>query len=222
MTEGERIRVLIVDDHPVVRAGLRGMLAGNPRIEIAGEAGDGDEALATIRRTKPTVVLLDLRMPRLGGVGVLDALAGKLDKPSVVVLTTYDADADILRAIEAGAAGYLLKDTPREQIFEAIEAAARGQTWLAPSVATRLVRQMQAPVEGTLSAREVEVLTHASRGASNKEIALALAISEATVKSHLVRIYRRLGVPDRTAAVTVAIERGLIRLDGPGRADDRR
>ncbi len=222
MTDNDRIRVLIVDDHPVVRAGLVGMLAGNPRIEVVGEAGDGTEALAMIRDAQPTVVLLDLRMPRLDGVGVLAALADQQHRPSVVVLTTYDADADILRAIEAGAAGYLLKDTPRDQIFAAIEAAARGETWLAPTVATRLVRQMQAPGDGTLSVREIEVLTHASRGASNKEIAAALAISEATVKSHLVRIYRRLDVPDRTAAVTVAFERGLIRLERPGDAGKRR
>ena len=221
MTDEGQVRVLIVDDHPVVRAGLRGMLAGNPRYDVVGEAGDGNEALAAIREMRPAVVLLDLRMPGLDGVGVLDALASEPGNTRVVVLTTYDADADILRAIDAGAAGYLLKDTPREQIFAAIDAAARGETWLAPTVATRLVRQMQAPGDGTLSAREIEVLTHASRGASNKEIAVALAISEATVKSHLVRIYRRLDVPDRTAAVTVAIERGLIRLEGPRGASRR-
>lgn len=212
MTTDDRIRILIVDDHPVVRAGLRGMLSDHPRFDVVEDVADGLLALEALRNIDVDVALLDLRMPRLDGVGLLQALAQQGGGPRVLVLTTYDTDADILRAIEAGATGYVLKDTPRQHLFTAIEATARGESWLAPAVATRLMRGMQAPSDSSLSAREIEVLTHASRGASNKEIAGALAVSEATVKSHLVRIFRKLGVPDRTAAVTVAIERGLIHL----------
>ncbi len=214
MSDSPPIRILIVDDHPVVRMGLRGMLTGQPGFEIVGEAEDGQAALGVIRETRPDVVLSDLRMPRLDGVGIIEQVAQMPDGPRVLVLTTYDDDADILRAIEAGACGYLLKDTPRDQLFAAIRAASRGETWLSPHIAGRLVRHMATPEPAALSAREIEVLRLASRGSSNKEIAVALHLSEATVKSHLVRIYRKLDVADRTAAVTVALQRGLITLDG--------
>lgn len=212
MTDGRAIRILIVDDHPVVRMGLRGMLTGQPEFEIVGEAEDGLRALEVIDDASPDVVLTDLRMPNLDGVGIIQHLAGQPNAPRVLVLTTYDDDADILRAIEAGACGYLLKDAPRDQLFAAIRAASRGETWLAPHIAGRLVRQMATPDLAALSDREVEVLRLASRGSSNKEIAASLYLSEATIKSHLIRIYRKLDVADRTAAVTVALQRGLIDL----------
>lgn len=211
------IRLLIVDDHPVVRTGLAGMLAGESDFVVVGEAPDGVQALEAITHHRPDVVLLDLRMPRLDGVGVLEALDRTNGTPRVLVLTTYDADGDILRAIDAGADGYLLKDAPRDQLFAAIRATMRNESWLAPTVATRLMTRLRAPTGETLSQREVEVLSLASRGASNKEIAADLVISQATVKSHLIRIYRKLNVADRTAAVTVALERGLIHLGGDQR-----
>lgn len=211
-TDAPTIRLLIVDDHPVVRTGLAGMLASAADFEVIGEAPDGVQALRAIADRRPDVVLLDLRMPHLDGVGVLEALERPNGTPRVLVLTTYDADGDILRAIDAGADGYLLKDAPRDQLFAAIRATMRNETWLAPAVANRLLVRLRAPAGDTLSQREVGVLSLASRGASNKEIAVALEISQATVKSHLIRIYRKLNVADRTAAVTVALERGLITL----------
>ena len=208
------VTVLIADDHPVVREGLRGMLAAEPGITVVGEAGSGDEAVAMARRHRPDVVLMDLRMP--GGDGVL-ATAGILaTAPStrVVVLTTYETDADIVRAVEAGATGYLLKDTPRPDLISAIRAAARGETVLGPTVAGRLVSHLRRPAAEPLSGRETEVLRLVARGQTNAEIGRALYISEATVKTHLLRAFGKLGVSDRTAAVTRAIELGM--LPAPG------
>jgi DNA-binding NarL/FixJ family response regulator len=203
------IRVQLVDDHPVVRAGLAGILHAEPDIEVVGEAGSADEAVAVARSVQPDVVLMDLRMP--GGDGVV-ATAGVLAAaPSarVVVLTTYETDADILRAVESGAAGYLLKDASRAELVAAIRAAARGETVLAPSVATRLIDRMRRPpAADALSPREVEVLRLVARGLSNAEIGRELFISEATVKTHLLRAFAKLGVSDRTAAVTTAIAAG--------------
>ncbi|MEV6980815.1 response regulator transcription factor [Sphaerisporangium sp. NPDC051017] len=204
------IRVLIVDDHPVVREGLRGMLEADPGIGVAGEAGSGEEAVARARELTPDVILMDLRMP--GGDGV-SAIAGILaDRPEsrVIVLTTYETDQDIVRAVEAGAAGYLLKDTARADLIAAVFGAARGETVLSPSVATRLVTRMRAPVAESLSKRETEVLALVARGLTNGEIGRSLFISEATVKTHLLRIFGKLGVSDRTAAVTTALSRGLL------------
>ena len=208
----KRIRLVIADDHPVVRAGLEGMLAGQPDFEIVGEASSGIEAVALTAALHPDVVLMDLRMAGLDGVAATAQIRKLQPETPVLVLTTYDSDADIRRAIEAGATGYVLKDTPRSQLFSAIRAVAQGKSILAPAVLTRLLRYMQTPVEETLSAREIEVLMLAARGASNKEIARSLHISEATVKSHLIHIFSKLGVADRTAAVTVALERGLFSL----------
>jgi len=203
------IRVLLVDDHPVVRAGLAGILQAEPDVEVVGEAASATEAVAVARALTPDVILMDLRMP--GGDGVT-ATAGVLTAaPStrVVVLTTYESDADILRAVEAGAAGYLLKDASRAELVSAIRAAARGETVLAPSVATRLVDRMRRPQPAdSLSPREVEVLRLVARGLSNAEIGRELYISEATVKTHLLRSFAKLGVSDRTAAVTTAIAAG--------------
>ncbi len=204
------IRVMIVDDHPVVRDGLRGMLAGDPDVEVVGDAADGAEALERVDSLRPDVILMDLRMPRLGGAAAIAALAERGVQARMLVLTTYDTDRDVVPALEAGATGYLLKDTPRDELVRAIRAAARGESVLAPSVATRLVSQLRTPEVDALSDRELEVLTLISRGETNAGAAARLFISEATVKTHLLHIYAKLGVNDRAAAVAVAYERGLL------------
>lgn len=206
------IRILIADDHPVVREGLAGMLAGQPDFEVVGVATDGDTALELHNELSPDVTLMDLQMPGRDGVAAIEAIRVKNPSAHVLVLTTYDSDADILRAIEAGATGYLLKDTPRDELFRAIRAAAAGESVLAPTVAARLMTRMRAPAEESLSAREIEVLQLVARGKSNKDVGKTLHISTATVKTHLVHIYNKLGVDDRTAAVTTAIEKGIITL----------
>jgi DNA-binding NarL/FixJ family response regulator len=206
------IRILIADDHPVVRDGLAGMLAGQPDFRVVGEAADGAIAVELAAALSPEVILMDLRMPVLDGVAAIRQIRARQPSIHILVLTTYDTDADILPAIEAGATGYLLKDTPREDLFRAIRATAAGQAALAPAVAARLLGKMRAPAEEKLSARELEVLGLVAEGASNGEIAQALHISEATVKSHLLHIFAKLGVADRTAAVTVALQRGVLRL----------
>jgi DNA-binding NarL/FixJ family response regulator len=204
------IRLLIVDDHPVVRDGLRGMLAGEADFEVVGEAASGAEAVRLTERERPDVVLMDLQMPQMDGATATAEIAARFPGTRVLVLTTYDTDADILRAVEAGATGYLLKDAPREQLFPAIRSAARGETVLAPAVATRLVHRMREPAEEALTGREIEVVELVARGSSNADIAAALFISEATVKTHLLHVFAKLGVDDRTAAVVAAIERGVI------------
>ena len=204
------IRVLIVDDHPVVRDGLRGILTSDPEFDVVGEAADGAEALAGARAAEPDVILMDLRMPGVGGVAAIRSLA-EADIPArVLVLTTYDSDSDVVPALEAGATGYLLKDAPREELVRAIRAAARGEAVLAPSVASRLVSQLRAPEQATLSERELEVLRLVAQGETNRGVAARLFISEATVKTHLLHIYTKLDVNDRAAAVGAAYERGLI------------
>jgi DNA-binding NarL/FixJ family response regulator len=213
MNGPERIRVLVVDDHPVVRDGLRGMLSGEPDLEVVGDAPNGLVATALVERLAPDVVLMDLRMPELDGVTATARIRAAFPGVHVLVLTTYDTDADITRAIEAGATGYLLKDTPRDELFRAVRAAARGESVLAPAVAARLMVQMRAPALQPLSARELEVLELVARGCSNREAAAVLFLSEATIKTHLLHVFAKLGVDDRTAAVTVALERGLLRLD---------
>ncbi len=204
------IRLIIVDDHPVVRDGLRGMLASDPDLEVVGEASDGAEALALVASVQPDVVLMDLRMPRLGGAAAIRALTEQGSEARVLVLTTYDTDSDMVPALEAGATGYLLKDAPREELVRAIRAAARGESVLAPSVATRLVSQLRAPEHEALSDRELEVLTLIAQGETNRGAAARLFISEATVKTHLLHIYAKLDVNDRAAAVAAAYERGLL------------
>ena len=206
--------MLIVDDHPVVRDGLRGMLEGQPDLEVVGEAPDGLRGLGLAAELEPDVVLMDLRMPVLDGVSAIQRLQASHPGIGVLVLTTYDTDRDISRAIEAGATGYLLKDAPREDLFRAVRATARGEPALSPAVATRLMSQRRAPAVAPPSARELEVLALVADGKTNREIAAALFISEATVKTHLVHLFDKLGVSDRTAAVTTALERGLLDLDG--------
>ncbi|MCA9974216.1 MAG: response regulator transcription factor, partial [Anaerolineales bacterium] len=175
------IRIIIADDHPVVREGLAGMITGQPDLDVVGEAGDGAAAVALWEQQQPDVVLMDLRMPGMDGVAAIEAIKGKRPSANILVLTTYDSDADIVRAIEAGATGYLLKDTPREELFRAIRAAARGESVLAPTVAARLMTRMRADATESLSAREIEVLQLVARGNSNREVGKALHISTATV-----------------------------------------
>lgn len=207
------IHILIADDHPVVREGLAGMLAGQEDFVVVGLAADGHTAVALHNSLTPDVTLMDLRMPGLDGVGAIMAIKKARPSAHILVLTTYDSDADIVRAVEAGATGYLLKDTPREELFRAIRAAARGESVLAPAVASRLMTRMRAPAEENLSAREIEVLQLVATGASNQQIGKVLHISTATVKTHLIHIYNKLNVDGRTAAVTAALEKGIITLD---------
>ncbi|PRX99043.1 response regulator [Allonocardiopsis opalescens] len=208
------IRLLIVDDHPVVRDGLRGMFHGEARFAVVAEAADGAEAVAQAAAWRPDVVLMDLRMPVLDGVGAITRLAERGLTARVLVLTTYDTDGDVLAAVEAGATGYLLKDAPRAELFRAVEAAARGEAVLSPSVAARVLGRVRAPAPEVLSPRELEVLALIARGGTNREAAASLFISEATVKSHLAHIYAKLGVKDRAAAVAAAFERGLLTPGG--------
>ncbi|MCO1657257.1 response regulator [Pseudonocardia humida] len=204
------IGVLVVDDHVIVRQGLRGMLAAEPDLDVVGEAGSGPEAVAMVGAHSPDVVLMDLRMPGGDGVAATTAISKQHPGTHVVVLTTYDTDADILRAVEAGAAGYLLKDCSQAELTSAIRAAARGETVLTPSVAARLVSRMRGPQPESLSPREVQVLGLVAVGRTNAEIGRELHITEATVKTHLLRTFSKLDVSDRTAAVTIARDRGLL------------
>jgi DNA-binding NarL/FixJ family response regulator len=207
------VRVLIADDHPVVRSGIKGMLEPDPVFEVVGQAASGQEAVALSLREHPDVVLMDLQMPGLDGAAATAQIKAQRPETQVVVLTTYGTDADIVRAIDAGAVGYLLKDAPHEEITRAVRAAARGESTLAPAIAQRLMQRVRTPASDALSAREIEVLQLAARGLSNTEIANELFVSATTAKAHLVHIYAKLGVNDRTAAVTTALERGIIRLD---------
>ena len=212
------IRIVLADDHPVVREGLRGMLAAEPDLDVVGEASDGAEAVRVVRATRPDVVLMDLRMPNLDGVQAIVELARVAPEVRVLVLTTYDTDADILRAVEAGATGYLLKDSPRATLADAVRAASRGETVLAPGVAARLMRKVHRDHE-TLTRRELDVLQAVASGARNAEAAAALGIGEATVKTHLLRIFTKLGVDGRTEAVTRAMELGIIPPPGRERSN---
>lgn len=205
------IRVLIVDDHPVVRDGLRGMIDGEPDLTVVGEAADGAEALVRVGDGSTVdVVLMDLRMPRMGGVEAIRALQRQAPSVRVLVLTTYDTDGDVLPAVEAGATGYLLKDTPRDELVRAVRAAHRGEAVLSPSVAGRLMGQVRSPAREALTERELAVLRLVAAGSTNREAARALFISEATVKTHLLHIYEKLGVRDRASAVAAAYQRGLL------------
>ncbi len=209
-----QVSIVLADDHPVVREGLAGMLGAEPGLEVVGAAADGREAVRLAAELRPDLVLTDLRMPELDGVGAIEEIARVAPDTHVLVLTTYDTDRDLLRAVEAGAAGYLLKDTPRAQLVDAVRAAARGETVLAPAAAARLVRQLRVDHEA-LTARELDVLTEVARGTSNAAVAASLSIGEATVKSHLAHVYAKLGVEGRTAAVTRAMELGILPPPGP-------
>ncbi|RJO70105.1 DNA-binding response regulator [Nocardia panacis] len=204
------ITVMLVDDHPMVREGLRSMLDTDADISVVAEAGSGEEALASIAAVRPDVVLMDLRMPGLDGATTTERILGLFPGVKIVVVTTYETDSDILRAVESGAVGYLLKGATRAELTRAVRSAARGETVLAPSVAGRLFQHARKPIQTVLSARELEVLACVARGMTNQEIGSALRISEATVKTHLSRAFAKLDVSDRTAAVTTAIARGLL------------
>jgi DNA-binding NarL/FixJ family response regulator len=213
MSDELLISLLIVDDHPVVRDGLRGMFESAPGFRVLGEASNGVEAVERAAHLDPDVILMDLRMPGGAGVDAIRELTRRSARAKVLVLTTYDTDSDTLPAIEAGATGYLLKDAPRDELFTAVRAAAEGRTVLSPAVASRLVsavRSPQSPGNEPLSAREREVLALVAKGTSNREIARELFISEATVKTHLTHLYGKLGVKDRAAAVAVAYDRGIL------------
>jgi DNA-binding NarL/FixJ family response regulator len=208
------IRLLIADDHPVVRDGLSSMFARDPDFEVVGEAGDGAEAVRLAGDLRPDVILMDLRMPGMDGVTAIAELARQGTAARVLVLTTYDTDSHVLPAIEAGATGYLLKDAPRVELLRAVRAAAHGEAVLSPSVASRLMNRVRTPGSGPLSRREIEVLELVAAGSTNRQAAARLFITEATVKTHLLHIYAKLGVGDRAAAVAEAYNRGLL-LPGP-------
>lgn len=205
------IRVLVVDDHPVVRHGLVSLLRYEPDIEVLGEAADGPEAVQQIIALQPDLVLLDLRMPQLGGVEVMRQIRGKGIVTRFLVLTTYDTDEYIAPALSAGAQGYLLKDAPPEDLLRAVRMLMQGRAALEPAVAARMLARMaDGPPADELSARELEVLSLLVRGESNKQIAAALDLSENTIKSHLSRIFDKLDARSRTEAVSIALQRGLV------------
>lgn len=204
------VRVLIVDDHAVVRDGLRHILSQDAGVDVVGEAADGLEAVARAAALRPDVVLMDLRMPRLGGVEAIRRLRREVPATRVLVLTTYDDDTDVLPAVEAGATGYLLKDAGRAELISAVQATARGEAVLAPSAAGRLMGRVRATAQEELSPRELEVLALIARGASNREAAASLFITVATIKTHLQHIFAKLEVNDRSGAVAAAYERGLL------------
>lgn len=204
------IRVLLADDHPVVRAGLHGMFEADPEFEIVGQAACGRAAVELAERLRPDVVLLDLRMADMDGVTATEQMAAWASPPQILILTTYGADREIFRAVAAGAAGYLLKDASWEELAEAVRAVARGDMALPPPIAAKLVDRMRRPGGTELSARETAVLELVAEGMTNVEIGRQLHISEPTVKTYLVRVFTKLGVDDRTAAVTTAIRQGIL------------
>jgi DNA-binding NarL/FixJ family response regulator len=210
VSEATPIRLMVADDHPVVRDGIVGMVASAPDVEVVGEASDGAQAVSLARVLDPDVVLMDLRMPGTDGVAATREFARLGIRARVVILTTFDSDADVLPAIEAGATGYLLKDAPRDDLLRAIRAAAAGEAVLAPSVASRLMGRVRAPEANALSPRELEVLALVADGATNRAVGARMHLSEATVKTHLLSIYAKLGVGDRAAAVAEGFRRGLL------------
>ena len=210
MTDADPITLVVVDDHPVVRQGLVALLGAEPDIDVVGQAPDGAQAVELVLELRPSVVVMDLRMPVMDGVAATTAIREAWPEAAVLVLTTYDTDEAIVRAVEAGASGYLLKDAPPEDLLDAIRRAAAGETVLAPPVAKRLVDRIREPDAVALSLRELEVLREVAGGNTNAGIADRLHISEATVKTHLLHIYDKLAVSDRAAAVAQGYERGLL------------
>lgn len=211
----ESIRIVVADDHPIVRAGIVGLLESEPGIEVVGEAADGAQAVDVAEAERPDLVLMDLRMPVLDGAAATARIVATSPGTRVLVLTTYETDDHILAAIEAGASGYLLKAAPQAEILAGIRAVAAGETVLAPSIAAKLVSRVRAGASAAsaapqLSPRELEVLRLVATGRSNPEIARSLFIGEATVKTHLLHVFEKLEVNDRTRAVTRAMELGLI------------
>lgn len=207
-----KIKIIIADDHTIVRSGLRALLSSQLDFKIVGEANNGEEAAKLAISLVPDLILMDLQMPILDGIGAIKLIRDKLPKANILVLTTYETDADILPALEAGAVGYLLKDTPPEQLFQAIRNVAKGEMALAPRIAEKVTQRLMSSSKNILSSREIEVLELASQGNSNSAIAKKLFITEATVKSHFVHIFSKLGVTDRTAAVTEAVKKKIIKI----------
>jgi two-component system NarL family response regulator len=205
----DKIRVLIVDDHQVVRLGLRAMIDAEPDMVVVAEAGEGTAAIAAYEQHKPDITLMDLRLPGMGGPEIISAIRKQSPDANIIVITTYDADEDVYRAVEAGARGYLLKGTFAEGMLEAIRHVHAGRRLIAPEVAARLADRVSSP---SLTSREVAVLELVAKGMSNKEIGATLFLSEDTVKTHLRHVYGKLGVGDRTEAALLAVQRGIIRL----------
>lgn len=204
------IRVVVADDHPIVRQGVVALLEDESDIEVVADVADGRAALSAVLAEDPDVVLMDLRMPEMDGVEATKAVRERRPEVAVLVLTTYDTDEAIVRAVEAGAAGYMLKDSPTEDLVDAVRRAAAGETVLAPPITKRLVERMHEVSPDALTSREIEVLREVANGNTNAEIAERLHISEATVKTHLIHIYDKLAVSDRAAAVAQAYERDIL------------
>lgn len=204
------IRVLVADDHPIVRGGIVALLQAAPDVEVVGQASTGTEAVSLALEHEPDIVLMDLRMPGLDGDEATGQIVSRRPQVKVIILTTYESDDSILSAIEAGSSGYLLKAAPEEEILAGIRSVARGEVALAPSIAALLVKRMSAPPTPTLSPRETEVLALVAQGLSNPAIAARLFVGEATVKTHLLHVFEKLEVRDRTRAVTRAMELGLL------------
>jgi two-component system NarL family response regulator len=204
-----RIRILLADDHPVVRLGLRTMLEAEPDLEVVGEAVDGAGAVAAFTEHRPDVILLDLRMPGMTGPEIITAIRKIAPEANIIVVTTYDADEDVFRAVQAGARGYLLKDTFAEGMLEAIRNVHAGRRLIDPAVAARLMDRLNEP---SLTSREIGVLELVARGMTNREIGTALSVGEETVKAHLKHVFVKLGASDRTEAALIAVQRGLIQL----------
>ena len=202
-----KISILIVDDHPVVRAGLASMLGTQESLDVVGAAWNGQEAFALIERHRPQVMLLDLRMPGMNGIETLQALRLFPEPPRVLVLTNFETDEDVYRAVRAGAQGYLLKSTTQQEMVEAIKAVAAGRHYFPPHIASRLAQRMS---RSNLTAREKEILEMMSKGLTNKQIGSALSISANTARNHVNSIIEKLDVADRTEAVTTAIQQGLL------------
>ena len=207
--ESRCIRVLIADDHPVVRTGLTSMLSAQQQVEVIGSVSNGHDALLAVQQEMPDILLLDLRMPGLDGIETLHALKEMQTATRVIILSSFEADEDIYRSVRAGAMGYLLKDTPKNQMLEAISAVHAGKRYIKGQIASRLAERM---LRSSITARELEILEMIAKGLTNKQIASALSISENTVRNHLNSIMEKLEVSDRTEAATTAIQQGIIRL----------
>lgn len=209
MSQPNAIRVLIVDDHAIVQQGLAAIINEEPDMTVMGQAKDGLEAIALFRQEQPDVTLMDLRMPHMGGVEAITAICAEFNTARIIVLTTYDGDEDIYRGLRAGARGYLLKDSKPNELRTAIRTIHKGQQYIPPNVAAKLVQRMNNP---ELRERELEVLQLVAQGMSNLEISAALNITESTVKSHINRILSKLGAKDRTQAAIIALKRGIVAL----------
>ncbi len=209
MSQSTKIRVLIVDDHAIVRKGLATIINRDPEMTVIAQAEDGQQAIAAFREYQPDITLMDLRMPKMGGVEAIMGICAEFKQARIALLTTYDGDEDIYRGLQAGAQGYLLKDSKLGELLNAIRAIHNGQKYIPPEVGAKLLQRMTNP---ELSERELEVLRLMAQGRGNQEIGTALSIGESTVKSHVNRILSKLGVSDRTQAVITAVKRGIVSL----------